>query len=81
MVVGQLDQINGSDSHELVDIAKKIENLEGRFNILQTRIIKELSAYITVQELLNQLTQLPLSMRREYESSIKTVSLVCEMRH
>ena len=72
MVVGQLDPIDGSDSHESVDIASKIENLEDRFNILQTRIIKELSANpdITVQELLNQLTQLPLSLRREYESSI-----------
>ena len=72
MVVGQLDQVDGSNSHESVDIASKIENLEDLFNNLQTRIIKELSANpdVTVQELLNQLMQLPLSLRREYESSI-----------
>ena len=43
--------------------------IEYQFNNLQT---SELSAKpdITVQKLLNQLTQLPLSLRREYESSI-----------
>ena len=73
MIVGQLDHVDGNDSRESVDIASKIENLEDLFNNLQTRIIKELSANpdITVQELLNQLTQLPLSLRREYESSIR----------
>ena len=44
LVIGQLDQIDGSDgSHESVNIARKIESLEDRFNILQTRIIDELS--------------------------------------
>ena len=72
MVVGQLSQIDGNGSSEPIDIASKIETLEDRFNILQTRIIKELSTKpdITVQELLSQLTRLPLSLRKEYESSI-----------
>ena len=84
MVVGQLDQIDDSGSHEsAVDIASKIENLEDQFNNLQTRIIDELSTEpgITVQKILNQLMQLPLALRREYELSIKKVSLVCEQRN
>ena len=72
MVIGQLDQIDDRGSHEPVDIASKIENLEDQFNSLRTRIMNELSTKpdITVQVLLNQLTGLPLSLRREYESSI-----------
>ena len=72
MVVGLLDQVDNNHCHESVDVASKIENLEYRFNNLQTRIIKELSTKpgITVKEILNQLTRLPLSLRREYESSI-----------
>ena len=73
LVVGQLDQGDDSGDNESVAIARKIENLEDQFNILQTRIIDELSTNpgITVQKLLNQLMQLPLSLRKEYESSIK----------
>ena len=73
MVVGELDQVDDSGSHESVGITSKIEKLEDQFNKLQTSIIDELSAKpgITVQKLLSQLTQLPLSLRREYESSIE----------
>ena len=72
LVIGQLDQGDDSGGHEPVDIARKIENLENQFDDLQTRIIVELSANpdITVKEILNQLMHLPLSLRREYESSI-----------
>jgi hypothetical protein len=72
LVVGQLDQVDDRGSHESVDIASKIETLENRFDDLQTRIINELSTKpgITAKELLNKLTQLPLSLRKEYESSI-----------
>ena len=67
-----VDQVDSSGSHESVDITSKIENLEEQFNTLQTSIIDELSTKpgITVQKLLNQLTQLPLVLRREYESAI-----------
>ena len=72
MVVGQLDQVDDRGSHEPMEIANKIDNLEDQFNNLRTRIMNELSTKpdITVQVLLNQLTGLPLSLRREYESSI-----------
>ena len=71
LVVGQLDQVGDRSSYESVDIASKIENLEDQFNNLRTRIMNELSRPdITVQVLLNQLTGLPLSLRREYEPSI-----------
>ena len=72
LVVGQLVQCDDRGSHESVDIASKIENLEDQFNNLRTGIMNELSTKpdITVQVLLNQLTGLPLSLRREYESSI-----------
>ena len=74
LVIGHLDQVNdrGSPKQVTVDIDSKIENLEDQFDSLQTRIINELSTKsgLTVQKLLNQLTRLPLSLRREYESSI-----------
>ena len=71
LVVGQLDQVEDRGRHEPMDIANKIENLEDQFNNLRTRIMNELSRPdITVQVLLNQLIGLPLSLRREYESSI-----------
>ena len=72
MVVGQLDQVDDRGSYESMDVASKIETLENWFDDLQTRIINELSTKpgITVQNLLSKLTGLPLSLRREYESSI-----------
>ena len=73
MVVGLLDQVDSSGSHEsAVDIASKIENLEDQFSSLRTRIICELSAKpdVTVQTLLDKLTGLPVSLKREYQSSI-----------
>ena len=72
MVADQLEQIDDRGSHESGDIASKIETLENRFGDLQTRIINELTTKpgITAKELLNKLTQLPLSLRKEYESSI-----------
>ena len=72
MVVGQLNQVDYNGSDESADVASKIETLEDQFNNLQTRIINELSAKpdVTVREVLSQLTSLPLSLRKEYESSI-----------
>ena len=72
MVIGQLDPVDDRSSRESVDIASKIETLENWFDNLQTRIINELSTKpgITAKELLIKLTGLPLSLRKEYESSI-----------
>ena len=72
MVIGQLDQVDNRGSHESMDIASKIENLENWFDDLQTRIINELTTNpgVTTKELLNKLTRLPLSLRKDYESSI-----------
>ena len=72
MVVGQLDQV-GRGSHESVDVASKIKILENKFDDLQTRIINELSTKpgITSKEVLSKLTRLPLSLRKDYESSIE----------
>ena len=74
MVIGQLNRVDINGSDEQIDIASKIEALENRFDNLQTRIVDELCIKpgITVQELLNKLTRLPLSLRKEYESSIAT---------
>ena len=71
LVIGQLDQVDDRGRHESVGIASKIENLD-QFGSLRTRIMFELSAKpnMTVQTLLANLTGLPLSLRKEYESSI-----------
>jgi hypothetical protein len=70
LVVG--DQVDDRGSHESVDIAIKIETLEHQFDSLRTKIMLELSAKpdMTVPTLLAKLTGLPLSLRKEYESSI-----------
>ena len=72
MVAGQLNQVDDGASHKSGDIAKKIEILEDRFGSLRTKIRLELEAKpdMTVQTLLDKLTGLPLSLRKEYESSI-----------
>ena len=72
LVVGQLDHIDDRGSHKSGDIAKKIEILEDQFGSLRTKIRLELEAKpdMTVQTLLDKLTGLPLSLRKEYESSI-----------
>ena len=56
-----------------MDVGSKIETLENQFGNLRTRIMLELSAKpgMTVQTLLAKLTGLPLSLRKEYESSIE----------
>ena len=73
LVVGQLDQINDRGSHESADIASRIETLENRFDDLQTRIRNELSTKpgITAKEVLSKITGLPLSLKKEYKSSIE----------
>ena len=74
MILGQQDKVDDNTIYndEPVDIASKIETLEDRFDDLRTRIIDELSAKpgITVQGLLDKLTSLPVSLKKEYESSI-----------
>ena len=74
LVVGQFDDNCDLCNKKLVDISSKIETLEDRFDNLRTQIIDELSAKpnMTVQALLDKLTSLPLSLKREYESSIAT---------
>ena len=73
LAVGQLNQVYGNGSDESMDLADKIETLENRFDSLRTRIKNELSAKneITVETLLDTLTSLPLSLKKEYESSIE----------
>ena len=73
MILDQLHQVDDRGSYEPADIASKIEALENRFDGLQTRIINEISAKpgITAKEVLSKLTGLPLSLRKEYESSIE----------
>ena len=73
LILDQLDQVGDRGSYEPADIASKIEALENRFDGLQTRIISEISAKpgITAKEVLSKLTGLPLSLRKEYESSIE----------
>ena len=70
--VGQLNKIDGSCCEQLVTIASKIEQLENWFDKLRTQIISELSAKndVTVKMLIDTVTSLPLSLKREYESSI-----------
>ena len=65
--IGQLDHVNDRGSHESVDIASKIENLENEFGSLHTRIIHELLANpdMTVQTSLDKLTGLPLHVVEE----------------
>ena len=72
LAIGLLNQVDDNGCDEATDIANKIETLEDRFDSLRTQIISELSARreITVQKLLDTLTSLPLSLKKEYESSI-----------
>ena len=72
MAVGQLNQVDDNSSDESVDIASKIEQFEYQIDRLRNEIKSELSAKpdITVKTLIHTLTSLPLSLRREYESSI-----------
>ena len=72
LILDQLDQVGDRGSYEPADIASKIEALENWFDNLQTRIINELSTKpgITLKEVLSKLTGLPLSLRKEYETSI-----------
>ena len=55
------------------DISRRIETLESDFDDLRTGIIDELSSkrVITVKKLIDTLTSLPLSLRKEYESAIR----------
>ena len=73
LILDQLDQVGDRGSYEPADIASKIEALENWFDDLQTRIINEISTKpgITAKKVLSKLTGLPLSLRKEYESSIE----------
>lgn len=55
-----------------MDIANKIEKLEKEFDRLRTQIKNELSTEVgmNVKQLLDTLTSLPLTLKKEYESSI-----------
>ena len=67
----QLNQVD-SGCEQSGTVASKIEQLENWFDKLRTQIICELSAKLdmTVKILIDTLTSLPLSLKREYESSI-----------
>ena len=67
-----MSQVNNSGSDESEDLASKIEQLENRFDGLRNQIKHELSAArdVTVKILIDTLTCLPLSLKREYASSI-----------
>ena len=72
MLIGQLNQVDDSGIDEIVDVVSKIETLENQFDILRKRIINELDRKheIKVESILDALTSLPLSLKKEYESSI-----------
>ena len=74
LAVGQLSCISDNSSVESIatDISRKIEILEEQFDYLRSQIINELSVKhnITVEKLLDTLTSLPLSLKKEYESSV-----------
>ena len=77
LYTGLLNQGDDSGSDESGDIhvhvANDIEVLECQFDSLRTRIISELSAKheLSVRILLDSLTSLPLSLKREYASSLE----------
>ena len=70
--VDQLSQFDDNDTSEQIGIARKIETLEDCFNNLRKKIIYELATKpdISVETLLDTLTSLPVSLKKEYESSI-----------
>ena len=70
--VDQLNQIDNNSGDVSVDIANKIEHLEDQFDRLRTQIKHELSVerVVTVKTIIDALTSLPLSLKREYESTI-----------
>ena len=67
-----MNQVDDNGCEQSGTVASKIEQLENWFDKLRTQIICELSAKcdMTVKILIDTLTSLPLSLKREYESSI-----------
>ena len=71
-LIDQLNKFDNISSDVSVDIASKIEHLEDQFDTLRTQIKRELSIerVVTVKTIIDALTSLPLSLKREYESTI-----------
>ena len=54
------------------DVLKRIETLEEQFDCLHERLVTELSeGGASVDQVLRTLTKLPLTFRKEYESTIQ----------
>ena len=64
-----------------LDVSKRIETLEDQFDCLHDRLVTELSERGTsVERVLRTLTRLPLSFRKEYESTIQSMLPELEKR-
>ena len=58
---------------QFIDITDKVEALEEEFGALHKGLLSDIKANdaISAEEFLQELTLLPISLRREYESSIQ----------
>ena len=64
-----------------VDVSKRIETLEEQFDCLHERLVTELSeGGASVDQVLRALTKLPLTFRKEYESTIQSMLPELEKR-
>ena len=64
-----------------VDVSKRIETLEEQFDCLHERLVTELSeGGASVDQVLRALTKLPLTFRKEYESTIQSMLSELEKR-
>ena len=72
-----------------LDVSKRIETLEEQFDCLHDRLIIELSeGDVSVEKILRALTKLPLTFRKEYESTIQSMlheleaqEVICNLFH
>ena len=72
-----------------LDVSKRIETLEEQFDCLHDRLVTELSeGDASVEKILRALTKLPLTFRKEYESTIQSMlheleaqEVICNLFH
>ena len=72
-----------------LDVSKRIETLEQQFDCLHDRLVTELSeGDVSVEKILRALTKLPLTFRKEYESTIQSMlheleaqEVICNLFH
>ena len=64
-----------------IHVSKRIKTLEGQFDCLHDRLVDELSkGGVSVDKVLQALTKLPLTFRKEYESTIQNMLPELEKR-